>query len=537
MTERHTGPSRLLVLVACLAVLAVLLQQAPATARTTKRRTPVVSIARSATTVLQGDKVRLSGQVRGARAGSVVRLQRTTAKGWVTVLSGRLRGAGGYAFDVRPGVGVFGYRAYVPSSTVTTRALSRRVQVTVLACDPGPAPTSRLETRFTTPHGSGVAPLSRRIGQLFCAAAPGATVDVAMYFIRVSGSSADVRAVLTPLERVARFRRVHVRILLEGRLYPAGSSLARSLAPLRRFATVVLCQQGCHNERRETEQTGHSTMHHKFVTVSDTRWWPGVDPAVVSSSANWSPTQLHLWQSASLVYDDPALARVFGTQFETMLACASPGRCASWAKRLVGLGLSPTTYGMSVADGLWSDQHPVVHRGGHGRGTSVFFSPRRSGDFLVTALRSYTCTPAHHTIRMAHMFVTSARRAVLDALVLLRSRGCTVSMVWAKPGNAVNAAGIALTRELGFTPRCIDGLHDKVVSVDAVNVRTGVPDRSVWTGSQSLGSYALRRNDEAQLRLSSTGTTAAAAKEVGASIAAYQRHLAQITAASTACAS
>jgi hypothetical protein len=547
MSERLTGPARPVVIGVAVAVasllvsvLAVLLQQAPATAGTTagttKRRTPVVSISRSATTVLQGDKLRLSGQVKGGRAGSPVLLQRTSAttKGWVSVRRGRLGGAGRYAFDVRPVVGALGYRAYLPASTVTTRALSRRVAVNVLGCDPGSAPSSRLETRFTSPHASGAALLSRRLGQIFCAASPGARIDVAMYFIRVS-RSADVQAILRPLERVARYRRVRVRLLLEGRLYPRDSTLARSLPLLRRFATVVLCQQGCHNERLETGPTGHSTMHHKFVTVSDTRWRSGIDPVVVSSSGNWSTSQLHMWQSASIVYGDPVLTRDFSTQFETMLACASPGRCASWASRLVRLGLSPTTYGMTVADGLWADRHPVVHQGSPGRGTSVFFSPRRTGDFLVSALQSYTCTPAHHTVRVAHMFITPARRGVLDALVALRSRGCTVSMVWETPGNGDYSAGVALSRGLGFTPRCIDGLHDKVVSVDAVDQRTGVPDRSVWTGSQSLGNYALRRNDEAQLRLRTTGTTGTATKEVGASIAAYQRHLSQIEAASRTC--
>ena len=243
-------------------------------------------------------------------------------------------------------------------------------------------------------------------------------------------------------------------------------------------------------------------MHHKFVTVSDTRWRPGVDPVVVSSSANWSNSPLRQWQSTVTSYDDRALAREFGIQFETMLSCASPGHCASWSSRLRALGLDAASYAMTAVDRLWFDDRPTVRMGSPGRGSSVFFSPRRHHDWLVNSLDGYTCTAQHRTIRVGHMFVTPSRVRVLEALARLRSRGCRVSMVLSTPVSEATRQGVRLARQLGFSPTCLRGMHDKLITVDAVVASTGRPDRSLWEGSQSLGGHALRSNDEAMLRLS-----------------------------------
>ena len=246
---RRTG-----VVLVVLALLTGLGWAAPSGAAT--RRTLSVSLARSAATVLTGDGVRLAGRVPLAGVGSPIRLQRATRSGWVTVRRGTVSRTRTFSFDLRPAAGTWTYRAYAPATSGHAAAASRRLRVRVLACGSGRAPRTRVEARFSVPHRRGASALARRLGQVFCAAAPGARIDIAMYFIRAVGRSADVHAILGPLERVARHRHVRVRILLEGRLYVRGASLSPSLRPLRSFARVILCRQGCHNERFEKEAPG-----------------------------------------------------------------------------------------------------------------------------------------------------------------------------------------------------------------------------------------------------------------------------------------
>jgi hypothetical protein len=460
--------------------------------------TASVSRSVSSRVVLTGDEVRIAGRVSRAVAGSVTRLQRRQGHRWVTLRGGHLGVDGRYAFTFSSRVGG-SWRFRVMSGGGRAAAVSRTFSVKVLRCAHGARPSSTAAW-FTRPGRRGLDPVAARLSQLFCSAAPRSTIDIAMYYIRAVGRQPDVNPMLASLRRVARYRHVRVRVILEGRLYARSDTLRASLRPLRRFAKVIRCHRGCHNDR-SGKNPGRGTMHHKFITISDTSWSRTKDPAVVLSSANWSQTQLaNAWQSAVLVYNDDQLYREFHVQFETLATCATG--CGHWAHRLRQLRLSPATYGLTRVRGLWRDVDRTERRGASGSGRGVVFSPWAGRDPLATALRGYTCNRAHHTVLVGHMFLTGVRQPVIDALAGLARGGCRVRVILSQLSNNQVGDGIRKARRSGLTVGCVPRLHDKMVLVNAVRRADGRPDRSLWMGSQSLGGRALRDNDEAMLRVS-----------------------------------
>jgi hypothetical protein len=132
------------------------------------------------------------------------------------------------------------------------------------------------------------------------------------------------------------------------------------------------------------------------------------------------------------------------------------------------------------------------------------------------------------------MFITPGRSRVLDALAQLKKRGCDVQLVFAQPTFQSQLDGILLARSMGMPTTCATGVHDKLVMVDGINP-AGAWDRTVWSGSQSLGVYALRSNDETLMRYSTalaTGGSYATNKSIYWAYLAYWN---RIKAASGAC--
>jgi len=154
----------------------------------------------------------------------------------------------------------------------------------------------------------------------------------------------------------------------------------------------------------------------------------------------------------------------------------------------------------------------------------VVFTPWVSGDPVATQLDGYTCTPEHRTVRVAHMFVTSRRWRVLQALANLKASGCNVRIVLSQPSSVPALAGVQAARDDGLSVQCTPSVHDKIVMVDAVRKDTGIPERALWIGSQSLGGNALHINDEALLRVSVDGAKGQSLRDNSAVYAAYGRH-------------
>jgi hypothetical protein len=284
-------------------------------------------------------------------------------------------------------------------------------------------------------------------------------------------------------------------------VYRRTSPLYPTLRELRRFATVVLCDWGCRSEKTVEDSGSPGIMHHKFVTISDMAWRRGVDPVVVSSSANWSRSQLaDHWQSALMVYRDQRLYTHFAEQWRLLAGCAQAGGCGTWSQ-------GNDDASMASFNGIWYDDPSDLRVGDEGRGSAAAFSPWSGEDPLVTDLHRYGCSAGHGTVRVAHMFVTRGRHRVLDALGRLRRLGCDVDVVLSSTGSELSLEGIELAREAGLDVTCTPRMHDKLVMVDALDPR-GEPEQVVWAGSQSLGGNALRRNEEALLRLSAGDASA-----------------------------
>jgi len=141
---------------------------------------------------------------------------------------------------------------------------------------------------------------------------------------------------------------------------------------MKRYATVVTCSLGCHNQRRTSSDP--SITHHKFISVSDTLWKAARDPVVL-------------------------------------------------------------------------------------------------------------CTPEHHTVRVAHMFVTTARWRTINALERLQTLGCDVKIIMSATTASSQRAGIARMRQSGLHVGCTRFVHDKLILVDAVRLKTGPRTcRCGWAG-------------------------------------------------------
>jgi hypothetical protein len=428
----------------------------------------------------------------------------------------------------------------MPSSSVSSAGASAAASAAAVRVAAGPraCPAMRRPARpnhvwFSRPGLRGTAPIARHVAQLICSAARGARVDIALYYIRAGDP--HVEAMLRSLRRMVKYRGVKVRILLEGKLYRRGSGLSSSLAPLRRFAQVVLCNRGCRSERRFVAGGPPAGIqHHKFVTINNMRWSPGADPVVVSSSGNWSESQLERhWQSAMMTYGDRRLFREFHMQWELMRTCAARTGCAGWSRRMQQLGLG-NQYAVVSNTNVWHDARAALRSGDAGRGSQVLFSPYPGAldDPVAGSLQGYDCS-AGGSVWVAHMFVTRARNAFLAALQDMQTAGCDVRIILSTSDASTSVEGRRLAQERGLPVVCVPHMHDKLVLVNAVRLDSGQRDHMLWSGSQSMGGNGLRKNDEAYIRLSVTeasGTAAAANQVVWNRYLAYWRTMRNHTA-------
>jgi hypothetical protein len=465
----------------------------------------------------------------------VTALQRHTRKGWSTLQRVRTDQAGRYTFRLASSsASAFRYRVVTRADSRHQAGVSSSFTVKILACQRMSAPSGGRAAWFTRPGLKSRSQIASSLARLFCSAARGSTVNVSMYFIRSGSGQWDTNEMLQSLERVARYRGVKVRILVEGKIYrQSGTSFRATLNALRRYATVVQCQLGCRDEAYHSQDSG-PIMHHKFVSMSDLTWSGAQDPAVVMSSANWSQAQLRtMWQSAVLAYRDPSLHHEVEAQWRVLNACAGRGGCASWNATLTN-EFARDAYGMAKANGVWHDTAESERRGKPGSGVGVTFSPTRAADPVAAALRQYTCTPQHRTVRVVHMFLSHTRTSVVNALGELRDQGCDVRVILSTRG-AAPVLGAGALRNVGAQVSCTPRIHDKAFLIDAVRVADGRPDKSVLMGSQSLSARALRNNDESLMRLSTHDATGASASANAAVWNAYNKHWSAMLAQKRAC--
>ena len=205
-----------------------------------------------------------------------------------------------------------------------------------------------------------------------------------------------------------------------------------------------------------------------------------------------------------MLWQDPDLVTEFEIRWDSLHTCATATEgCVAWNDALVEAGLDPDEYGIVKTDGVWGDRGLGERPGTEGRGTAVTFSPIPAGaDPLALALDNYRCDAKHNVIRIAHLFITQWRGDVIKALSGLASKGCDVQFTMSAFARAQNIHGREAMERAGLTVKCVEHVHEKIVVIDAINRETGEPERTLWTGSHSLGYDALRRSDEALVRFS-----------------------------------
>ncbi|ROR92132.1 phospholipase D-like domain-containing protein [Nocardioides aurantiacus] len=532
MTPTSSGRPLRLLLLAVLALALVI--SGTSTAEAAKRRVSV-SLDSGTRAGLKGDRVRVTG-VASAPARSTVSLQRKVGSSWRTAASTRTTSVRRFGFDVTLS-STASFRVRYAGSRSYAAAVSRSFTLSALSCTSRSAPANGTEVLFNRPGGTGASTAARKIAQTICSAQRGSRIDIAMYFIRYYASSwTEANLIVDSLERMARYRGVKVRVLLEGRLVRPGLELRASYLKLRTFADVVTCDFGCHSVVPVSTTGGtQGIQHHKFMTITDMRWAGDVDPLVLSSTGNWSRAQFNNnWQSTVLQYDDPVLTREFRVQFEQLLSCADASRCGSWATARRSFGATAEGYTMTLGNGVWAE--PSAERPGTaGRGSSVSFSPQHTSDRMAYALERFSCTATHRTVRVAQMFVTPSRPRILDALARLQAQGCDVRVVVNQPVGTAQTAGVARMLQDGLNVRCTTGVHEKLIAIDGVD-GLGRVDRSIWTGAQNLGYNALRRNDEAVLRLSTAAATGTSRTAIAGAHTAYLGYWDQMRATTSRCA-
>ena len=371
------------------------------------------------------------------------------------------------------------------------------------ACPPMERPANPAAAWFTN-RGQENSPIVAAERALLCTAAKNSTIKIAMYFIK--DDAPDVDRIIDALEWVTEHRNAKVAIIVDSSTFEEDPAKHRATqARLRKFADSAACLNGCRSEVTRVlpgGRVGSELQHNKFIVISDTIWSTDKDPLIIQSSANWSHMQLNdRYQSAIMLWQDPGLAQEFDIRWRSMRMCATEAGCKRWNPLVEKLGLPKDVYGITMHDGVWYDADPSPHPGAEGRGMEVTFSPWREGDPVGDDLEEYDCGNGHNLVRVAHLFITKWRGATVQALARLKREGCDVQIIMSAFARPFYIDGRHRLEELGLTVQCVERVHDKIVVVDAVNRTTGEPERVLWTGSHSLGFEALRRSDEALLRI------------------------------------
>lgn len=386
----------------------------------------------------------------------------------------------------------------------------------------------KASTHATFARSDGSASLTPDIITVICAAAPRASLKVAIYYIENNGE--DVQRILDALSFVARRRAVDIRIVADKRRADFSSDFGPTADQLRAIAAVRNCLDGCRSELPPRGVKGGSpeveVQHHKFMVLSDTYAGGRPAPMVWTASANWSDKQLHNKSQSGLVLRDRGVAAAFALRFDDLETCARHG-CRAWNRIVRKRGLPPDTHGVVRRGGIWFDRREQRRAGSPRGGSSVMFSPWLEGDPVAAHLRSLRCNAKHDTIWVAQRVFGRSRNAVATALADLDRQGCDVRVIvsWSSIRVAPTfAVGYLHLRQLGLEVGCVRGVHDKFLLIDAINAADGTRAKSITAGSQGMLMRALRYSDEALVTLTTADTSRKAGRANKAVWRAYKHH-------------
>lgn len=344
---------------------------------------------------------------------------------------------------------------------------------------------------------------SKKLSQVICGAAPGAHIEIGMYFMRALGTmkdnmlgsrpETDPEMVYDALQWVHDNRKVSVGIILEGNKLRMPDGDKDNLAKrLDGFASIRYCKGGCMNTNKSSVFPS-AVNHEKFLSISDTIWegdkGKPAHPAILSLSGNFARSQLRWYhQEATLIYDDKELTRQFAGRYDDMYNCAKT-KCSS------GKGFSGTTK-LKKQRGIWVDSF-YRHYTDAGRGTTVSFSPqpKTATDFYIQQFDDVDCA-VDKSVRIAMFKLTESKaQRMADSLKRLKGRGCDINLLLTAEGGTtkISPKVVRIVKKAKINFSCVGiATHTKMILIGPARGNEG----RALVGTTNMSTAGLRYNED-----------------------------------------
>ena len=344
---------------------------------------------------------------------------------------------------------------------------------------------------------------SKKLSQVICGAADGATIDIGMYFMRALGTQkdnmlgsrpeSDPEMVYAALEYVAKERGVKIGVVLEGnKLRMTAGDKANLAERFSRIKNISLkyCKAGCLNTSNSFPS---AVSHEKFLTISDTIWagdkGKPKHPAVLSLSGNFARSQLRWYhQEVTLVYDDAELVRQFAGRYDDMYYCAKT-KCSSSS------GFAKVQK-LKKERGIWTDTF-YRHYTDAGRGTAVSFSPqpKSAPDFYIKQFDDVDCA-VDSSIRIAMFKLTDSKaQRMADSLKSLKKRGCDINLLLTAEGGTtkISPKVVKIMKKSKVPFSCVGvATHTKMILIGPSRGNEG----RALVGTTNMSTSGLRYNED-----------------------------------------
>lgn len=291
--------------------------------------------------------------------------------------------------------------------------------------------------------------------RLFHMIAPGSEVRISIYewsrtrFVGPLGDAVDQGA--------------DVRLVLDG-----GGSSQEVLDALNTRLGAGRIHRCVHADH--TACIGDKINHNKFFLFSALT--DGSRNVVVQSSANLNGGQVNRHNNLVIIRGDRALYDFYRAYWEDLNAERS----------------NLDYYRSITGDG----------------GTKAYFYPRASGDTILSVIDNIHCD-AGATVRVAMAFFTDGRDEIATALAGKKRAGCDVRVIIGtyddSPGTRVMAALNGANVPVFVAPDSAGNVHSKYMIIQARYGAGSTVEKLVFTGSHNYTGPALRRNDEALIRV------------------------------------
>jgi HKD family nuclease len=323
---------------------------------------------------------------------------------------------------------------------------------------PPPPPPPPIQVFLNQPGDGPVETIQTEILRLIGLASAGAELRISMY---EWGQEVYVTAL-----QAAIGRGVDVRIVLDGENDHVEPGIRAALATALGNDRITDCPRGA--------CIGTGINHNKFLLFS--RLDDGSENVVVQGSHNFKASQNRRFNHLVVVRGDATLYREYRTYWTDLRA---------------------------------GQQNLDYYRSFTGdSGVKGYFFPRAEGDLILSVLDNVHCDPGAE-IHVAMAFFKNDRVPVARKLRALHDAGCSVRAVFgnypeADPDQHSPGADILATLR-GLDVRTYDlgeiTVHSKYLLIRARYGEGDAIETLVFAGSHNYTEAALRRNDEALMRL------------------------------------